>query len=341
MAVNLRSAIQKGTWKHFLPPERSLCKNMKISRPVLRKVLHVIANEGWITITPGHSTSIRSSRRNPMHKNRKVVLLYHQSIGNESRIGVLLMEEIRKILAENGYLFEMMMDLRLARARPESALQALVQQHEADYWILASLPLAVQNWFQNAGLSAVVLGNVLPHIHLPSVDYDFQALIRHAVGEFIRLGHRRIAYFLRESSARTAGGLIFEEGFRQACQAYPKVIHHVVMHSGERRELCSSLRNLLRSQKPSAILVSHMLDSLSALTYLLASGFHVPGDISLISQQADIPLERTFPSVSRYYSDPLKLARYLCRLLQNPSFKNGKIRLIPSWIQGETVGPAR
>jgi DNA-binding LacI/PurR family transcriptional regulator len=251
------------------------------------------------------------------------------------------MEEIRKILEQNGYLFEMVMDMRLARVKPESVLPALVQQHEADYWILSSLPLTVQNWFQSAGLSAVVLGNVLPHIHLPSVDYDFQALIRHAVGEFIRLGHRRITYFLRESSVRTAGGLIFEEGFRQACQAYPKVIHHVVMHSGERQELCSSLRNSLRSQKPSAILISHMLDSLSTLTYLLASGFRVPGDISLISQQADTPLERTFPSVSRYYADPLKLARYLCRLIQNSSFKNGKIRLIPSWFQGETVGPAR
>lgn len=338
VADTLRVAIEEGKWTRYLPPERSLCRLIDASRPTMRRAIHLLQAEGRLRIIRGHPTEIiqRTVSCAPV-KEFKVVMLAGVSLHTLDQWHLMVIDEIRKELANNGCHFEYVVDLRLKRNNPDSVLRTLIDQYEAQHWILYSMPLPVQQWFEDRGFPATLMGHSFPGISLPSVDEDTRVLTRHAMGVLLGLGHRKIVFFSK--SAGAAGDAASQTGFEEAIKSHPDGNFQVERHSGDRDQIRARLKRLfLVRERPTGLLVSNAMDTLVVLTWMMSVGIRTPEDVSLISLETASFLNRIVPSVARYEGDSLEFAREVCRLANRMTEKNTAIRLIPSFSRNQTVG---
>jgi len=142
----LRVSIRQGVWQDFLPTERSLCGTMQVSRPVLRRAIHGLQQEGWLRLVRGHPTRIvkPSHGRRSLSKPKRAIMLSGVPLNTLGHWYIVAMDEIRKELYDSGHRFEFIVDYRLRQNSVAPVLRTLVQQHEADHWILFSPTLVVQ-----------------------------------------------------------------------------------------------------------------------------------------------------------------------------------------------------
>lgn len=341
VADNLQERILSGQLAGQLPPERELCLLMNVSRPILRRALHRLRDEGLLRIGRGRGAEVvgvRAPRDDPPEA-RRVILLYADFSNFISRWTLMVIEEILHELAGHGVQFEMRMEPALGRARVGSRLRTLVGRHRADAWILAGTSAAVQQWFANQPLKTLLMGNAFPDVRLPFVNDDLHAVTRHAAGVFLGMGHRNLAYLMRGQGS--AGEAREEAGFREGVAAVPDARCQVVRHDGSPERVRERMVALFsRRPSPTALLVSHAEDALTALTWFPRNRLRTPQDVSLISFQWAAFLGRISPCPAWYYADPQDHARKICRLiLRNPKTVRPPQLLFPKFLKNETIGP--
>jgi len=341
VADSLRAAIRNGSLTEHLPPERKLCQLLKTSRPVVRRALHCLREEGLLHITRGHAATIigRSIKTAARPAGRKVMLLFGETIDSSSQWPLAVIDEIRRELYERGLGFDVVLEPRLNRKNPQRLLQNLVDNDHAECWILAGLSLVVQEWFQARRFKVIMMGNPFPSIRFPFVNADLRGVTRHATGVFLGLGHRDIVFLRRERG--TAGEMAEDAGFIEASRGVKGVSCSIVRHSARVGEIRRHLKILFsQDRRVTALLVSHAMDMLVVITWLLEMGIRVPQDVSIISFQWESFLERIRPMPAWYYTDPKEHARKICRLVASPDQKKRRQNLIiPSFIKNGAVGP--
>lgn len=145
----------------------------------------------------------------------------------------------------------------------------------------------------------------------PLVNMDDEAAIRLAVDYLYQLGHRRIAY-LGSTRWKQEGNRLLR--FQNAAQAYGLTIdpdHIAIMDTltytpfdPNFREMYTTLpfhaaQTLLRLPNgPSAIFCANDGFALAALKGALQMGLHVPGDISIIGHNDELPSTLFYPELT-------------------------------------------
>src|ERR1051325_2149864 len=286
----LRTELQKGRWPDYLPPDRSLCVLLHVSRPTLRVALAALHRERLIQICHGQRTRVTARSRKPRTiKSRQTVgFLSTESLSEMSQPQLLLVDELRRHLYREGYQLELHCDARLTWRRPQRFVQQIYEHNPAACWVLQSQGVNVQRWFQEHGLAAVVLGSCHRGIRLPSMDSDYRARYHHAIGLLLGMGHRRLALLMSQTCF--AGDLAGEQGFCAAVQStsHANLIAPVVRHNGTVEGIQRVLNALFQSRTPpTGILISHPRYLLTAMTYLAKLGLRVPEDVSLICMGDD------------------------------------------------------
>lgn len=341
VADNLREGILEGRLAGRLPPERELCRLMNVSRPILRRALHLLRDEGRLRIGRGRGAEVVGDSTPYEHppETRRVILLYADFSNFISRWTLMVIEEMLRELAGHGVHFEMRMEPALGRARMGNRLQTLVGRYRADVWILAGASAATQQWFESQPLKTLLMGNAFPGVRLPFVNDDLSAVTRHAAGMFLGLGHRNLVYLMRGQGS--AGEAREEAGFREGAAAVPGVRCQVVRHNGRPERVRERMTALFsRRPSPTALLVSHAEDALTALTWFPRNRLRTPQDVSLISFQWAAFLERISPCPAWYYADPQDHARKICHfILRNPNTARPPRLLFPKFVKNETLGP--
>ncbi len=337
----LRDSIRAGLWAMQLPAERVLCKSFDVSRPILRRALHALQDEGLLRITRGHPAKIIGgfSGTAARSQEKRVVLLFGENPDSVSSWPLIVIDEMRKEFHRHGFHFELVVELRLGGRGSGAVLEKLVRQAQADYWILAKASAAVQRWFQDRKLKLVMMGNTFPQITFSFVNDDLRAVTRHAAGVFLGLGHRDIVYMMRNLGS--AGEAAEEAGFVEAFQGIGSAAatHRVVKHSGQVDQIRSRLQRMFTQRPhPTAILISHAMDTLVAMSWFLEKGIRIPTEVSLISFQWESFLDRLRPLPAWYYTDPREHARKICRLVTHPTSKQGPANLtVPTFFKNNTV----
>jgi DNA-binding LacI/PurR family transcriptional regulator len=183
-------------------------------------------------------------------------------------------------------------------------------------------------------------------VRLPSIDFDYRALSVHAVGQFLRLGHRRLALVVPGTGL--AGNLTRERSFIEAVEksGARDAVPVVLRHNGTASHIHSLLRTSVRGKTaPTAILVSHAEHLLSVLTHLLRQGVRVPEDISVVSSGDEWFLSFLTPTVACYRLNWSNYARRLSRmavqLATAGTLAKRPILLIPQFQNGESLAPRR
>lgn len=348
VAERIADEIRKGTWSGWLPGERKLAQALQVGRKTLRKALLQLQRDGLLEAQHGLGHRILTAAPAGAVAARtetSVGLLTPQSLENLRPYTALWVDELRSLLFEDGVRLATFSGHRFFTGRPDKALARLVDQNPQTCWVLAHSNKQIQQWFYQRRIPCIIAGSSHPGLPLPNVDLDFFAMCRHAAGEMLRLGHRRIALFIRESDR--AGDLEsmrgFEDGLRGS--AHEGVAPIVVRHDDTVDGAHSALRRLFSlARPPTAILVAQSTFYLTTIAFLAERGLRVPKDVSLMCRDDESFLSYLRPEPARYAGNPKTYAKRL--LLQIQLTAGGETgahaihRIESKYVPGGSLGRA-
>ena len=343
----LRTALRDGVWIDRLPGERELSRRLNISRPTLRAALDRLTQDGWLENSQGRARTIVRRPPAPPSPPRQVIgLLTPLPLPEVPPFALCWMDKLRELLAGEGWQLEIHSGRRWYSRRPEKDLAALTQQAPAAAWILFSTNERMQRWFAENQLAGVLSGTCHEGVELPAVDFDYRAVCRHAVGEFLARGHQRIVLLLQDTGA--AGDRESEAGFLEGFQnrAAAEVMSQVVRHDGTPQHIRQRLEGLLRQRAvPTAFLVGRSMPALTVASELLRRGIRLPQDAAVIARDSDHFFDYFSPSLARYRANPESHARSLFRIVRQltggTTSHPRSAALMPEFYAGESLGERR
>lgn len=290
----LHEEIGRGTWRDFLPGERTLCDMLQVSRHTLRAALGQLRTDGVIISKQGLGNRIvlkngRTEAR-PL-ASQDVGLLIPGALDDLVPNHILWIDQLRAMLGERGCRLHMFHGKKFAQRDPGRALQRLLSQHAHKCWILLLSAEPVQKWFEKHKIPCVVAGTIYAGIELPYCDLDHRAICRHAAGILLGRGHRNVALVIHKS--RRAGDLESEVGFtegirRSACEGTEMTVAY---HDATAPGIMATVKRLLqRKPAPTALLVINVFHYLTIVSGLAQMGRRIPEDVSVISRDGSLIL---------------------------------------------------
>jgi LacI family transcriptional regulator len=342
----IRSEILRHAWSDWIPSERELNRTLHVSRNTCRAALHMLTCEHLITPVQGRgirvNREVARKARPPGRAIHSVGLIIPEVVSRLRPMNSLLIDDFREELFDQGVRLSLHVSSACYQSNPEHALEKLVSKNHHDCWILVLSNEAQQKWFMQREIPCLVTGSVYSGIRLPSVDWDQRSICRHAVGQLIALGHRRIVFFNR--FLRAAGDLESEAGFLQGARvsSHTDVKAWVVYHDDNRESVGNLISKLLASSEPpTGLIVANSFCYLSVMSTLARRGYRVPEDFSLISREDDTFLAYLDPEPARYLNTSARLARKVMTLIRPllegciPNYE--PVRLIPRFSAGGSV----
>jgi DNA-binding LacI/PurR family transcriptional regulator len=338
----LKDEIRAGRWSKDLPGEHELCGLLHVGRVTLRRALRQLEREGWVRTSQGKRRRIvhRRSLAAPARSDRVMLLTPVPWQGLPPQI-VFWIDGLRGHLSEAGYHLDVRENRACYTGRPEGALESLAKRSSVAGWVLSQSTARMQRWFAQRALPCVIAGSRYEGVSLPSVDRDYWAISRHAVGAFLARGHRRLA--LLNPLPVLAGDRESEGGFKEGLQTHAGDAGGcIIYHNGTVGDICAKLELLLkRRQPPTGLLVARAHHVLSVMSYLLARGLRFPRDAALISRDDNAFLESMLPSVARYAHSPIILARTISSVvltMVRGGAEPKDHRIMPRFIPGQSLG---
>lgn len=334
-ALWLSNAICDGVWSGHLPGERTLCVRLGISRPILREALKLLEQKGIISCEPNRFRRIIAPPLERALTHPKVIFLIGGTHLQEKTSDDPLVSAACNALAKQGIEIEIR-----TQTTPRSSLLKQTLRKEI-VWVLVSVSEATQRWFHEREIPAIVAGSTYPGISLASIDVDHRAISRHATGEFLRLGHRRIAMIATERPR--AGDLETEEAFFTSLRQAPHegIVPSIIRSRPEPEELCRNLRRaLITPTAPTGLFICHPHLAVTALTYTQSLGIKVPKDLSIICRDSAYFLAYTHPSIAGYELCWEGYTKIITRMIRDSSATQETHRLFPKFHTGKSIGPA-
>ncbi|MBI4622325.1 MAG: substrate-binding domain-containing protein [Verrucomicrobia bacterium] len=337
-------ALQTGQWTGELPGERKLCELLQVSRVTLRPALRQLEREGWLRTVPGQRRAVVAEIKTvpASAPSGKIILISPLPLHEIEPFVLLGIDNLRELLARRHMLLETETRPECYGHSPAGALERLCREFRPDVWLLWRSTRAMQEWFQGQKHRHVVLGSVFQRDSSPSVDIDHVATAHHAATTFGRMGHRRIAVIVADSTL--AGDLRSVEGFCAGADEYrPGPLRaETVRHDGTAAGVVRSVDRVLGLvPRPTGIFSAGGRQTIAIMTRLLQLGIRIPQEMSVISRDDDYALDFVTPAPGRYYRPPIKFARGVFRQIERQLTSSSQepraFSIFPDFLPKETL----
>lgn len=347
VARAIREEITSGKVRGWLPTERALCEQLRVSRRTLRCALEQLKRQGLVSAQVGVGTRVHESAPPALEAptgGRSVGLLMPEPIDVLRPYVTLWIDLLRTELFAAGVSLRVHAGRRYFQPGAAPALRRLVAQQSHACWVLALSNAALQKWFADQGVPVIVAGAPAPGTGLPAVCLDNGALGRHIAGRMLALGHRRLV--MLSEPVPSPGAVAAEEGFlgtirRSGPGATGEVLRPEGTPAGYRRAVDRLLR--LRPRVTAVVSLNPLLGA-TVVTTAMRQGLRLPEDLSFATTYGDPFMGFLSPAPTRYRYQPATFARKLARsVLQLASGEQPNVRhalLIPTFVPGETLGRA-
>lgn len=347
----MQRELAANRWEEWLPTERILSQELRVSRRSVRLAMEQLRRDGLIASQVGVGTRvIKAENRSKPREAAKpaeytVGLLMPEPIDVLQPYQTLWIDRLKSLLFESGITLHSHAGHQFFQPGGGKALQRLLKQHTHRCWVLALSNTSVQRWFSEQQIPCVVAGMLHPEIDLPTVHLDMSALARHATGRLLAAGHRHVA--LLSETNPSPGALAAEAGFER--EIGPLRIHGIqgeVFHLKPNPDVYMRLveRLLRSSHRPTGIFCVNPLAGATVLTTLTRHGIQLPKAMSFITTYGDPFMRYLSPAPTRYSYDPALFARKLehmiSQVVSGKTLKVRATRLTPDFVRGETLGRA-
>ncbi|MSU64826.1 MAG: GntR family transcriptional regulator [Opitutus sp.] len=342
VAARIAKEVRAGTWITSLPSERSLAKTLQVSRKTVRKSIAQLQRDGLIKTSQRIGHGIVGSTRPAARQEPSIGLLTPNSLEQLPSHTTLWIDELRTLLFEREIKLTAFSSARFFSRGADEALARLVRQNPQACWLLTHSNASMQRWFFEHRVPCVVAGSCPKGLRLPNVDLDYFAVCRHAVGAMLRLGHRRLAFFVDE--AQRGGDLESEAGFTDAVHrsGRTEVEAAVARHDGTVDGAWRALARLFDAPRPpTALLIAKPDIYLTTLTFLADRGLRVGRDVSLISRHHDTFLSYLKPAPAAYVVSPKTYAKrlfsHVLALVRSEPIPHFDQRIEPKFVPGRSL----
>lgn len=335
VAQELQREIESGKYAVRLPSEPVLAVQLGVSRTVVREALHLLEVEKLVSRRRGCPTEIRLDRPLSSEGTIAATILTWQRREPENSIpdSVSLLGE--KLL-EQGLPFHHL-HLKGGHSARMKVLRSLAETHPQRIYLLFGCPAIAQAFFEKTRLPCLVVGSCHDGITLPFIDQDHAAIGRHAAGELLRHGYRKLGLIhppdLRPGDAVALAAFTKEAGRGGAsCLSFsaitgsPEAARRILSHRHEVDALY-----ILRAE---AALWLHSLLSLH--------GVRIPADCALLSRNHRSYFPLLSPSLAGYQLPDEKLMQKAAllakRIWQGNPHPRPPSQLFPHFISGGSLG---
>lgn len=341
----LREEIERGAWHDVLPGELPLCRQLEVSRTTLRAALSKLEADGLLDSRQGARRKILHQPKQGASwtsRSAKILMLSPGSLRDLPHFAMYWLDHLRERLAVDGCELELHVERRLYSANPGRWLTRLADETHPRGWILYRSTPAMQRWFVKTGEPAIVTGSLHEDIRLPALDVDYRASCRHAAGQLIRCGYRKIILLLPHE--QLAGDYESETGFLEAFARKRNGVESKVVRYGSGPNALVRAVDTNVSEERTAFIAGRPNHALTIHGHLLQRGIKIPRRCGLIARDDEPYFAATVPNISRYAADPAAYASRLQRMVNDHLHRNsstGKsVLLMPKWLSGESVGLA-
>lgn len=347
VVASLEEILDRGDWGGYLHAERELCDRIGVCRSTLREALVRLRDQGRLVIRQGQRTRIVQKRPQAVAGKVRKVFLVLSSYADRPILhsGAFWLDEFRQLAAKIGYAVVLENVSDMARGVLQHHLQALRDNYQPSAWVLVGCNERLHQTLHRLGWPVVVGGSTYPGVALPSVDVDYRAVCRHAVGKLARLGHTRLGLVVARSNF--PGDLHSIEGFQEGLQMHrgEKIDGFISQVDGEVTSVHAALfREYARSKPATALIVCRSYVAMSVLTVLGTLGQRVPRDVSIIVRDYNhLVLAPVWPPLASYQCPPVLIARKIlsvCRgLIDGRRPKTLEKLFVPEFIEGKSLLP--
>ncbi len=226
-----------------------------------------------------------------------------------------------------------------------SRVARLVNQTEADAWVVSAGSLEVLEWFSTQAVSAFALFGRLQGLPIAGIKPDKAPAFTAATRQLVGLGHRRIILLARRERRLPVPGRC-EGAFLEELEAHgirTSLPYNLPDWEESSEGFHRILDSLFRATPPTALIIEEASLFFAAQQFLLHRGLRVPEDVSLVCTDGDPHFSWCKPSIAHIHWDSAPVVRRIVRWAANMSRGNDDRRQTytkAEFIEGGTMGPA-
>ena len=325
-----------------LPAERRLAEHYQVSRKTIRKALLELRASGTVTKGRNGRRVGKKVAAKKISQSHRVALLMAEPLENLRPYTALWVYRLGEKLSRSGLQLDIHHGHRFFGRSATRSRESLVQEASAACWVLAGSNQALQDWFQQAGIPAVIAGSPHEGITIPGIDIDHRAMCRHAVTALHRQGHQRAALFLGDRGPR--GDRESEEGFREGATACGMARPLVFRVKPDPTHVVKAVdRALAASPQVTGMVLASPFSCLTVMTHLANIRRQVPRDVSLISCHEEPYLPHLRPVPTHYTCPPAKYAAALHRIIRQvvQGAASHSLSIVPEYVPGASLARPR
>ena len=344
MADGLREAIVTGFYRpgDFLPNLQVMARQLGVSMRIPREAVEMLKREGLLDPRPCIGCKVLS--KSDVYWRGKVLFICTDEDEVSYYTGMVV-GELRRRLADSGYLLSCVSGMLKSSGRPDYSLLGPTLAQRVDFAIVLGVFPGVFRMLSKAGIPFAVVGNS-PMRELPNfigrIPYDNEPAFHGLVADCLRAGVKTVEQVDFEMSKTVdATRLCREVGISLKRVIIPPKrgigwLEGIVRSSSEYFHKRLSEDGPL----PDLFFFAEDLVALGALPAFEASGIDIPGRVK-IATCAQLGFGPVFPKpLAKVLTNPREhgavLARYAIDYLEGRQ-PDAKAALSPSYVPGDTL----